>query len=69
MKYQIFCFISLMFNMQVGQVDEVVKYFNGKKNGVFVEAGAFDGEFLSNTLLLEVDFCMNENKVEIKIKV
>ena len=30
-----------------------MKYFNNKKNGVFFEAGAFNGEYLSNTLYLE----------------
>ena len=39
---------------QIGQAEEVIQYFNGKRNGVFVEAGAWDGEYLSNTLLLEV---------------
>ena len=37
-----------------GQAQEVVDYFQGKKNGVFVEAGAWNGEYLSNTLYLEV---------------
>jgi len=40
---------------QLGQAKEIYDYFNGKKNGFFVEAGAFDGEYLSNTLLLEVN--------------
>ena len=35
-------------------VDLIVEYFNGKKNGVFIEAGAWNGEDLSNTLKLEV---------------
>ena len=39
---------------QIGQAEEILKYFNGKKNGVFVEAGAWNGEYLSNTLYLEV---------------
>ena len=39
---------------QIGQAEEVIQYFNGKTNGVFVEAGAWDGEYLSNTLFLEV---------------
>ena len=39
---------------QIGQAEEIIKYFNGKKNGVFVEAGAWNGEYLSNTLYLEV---------------
>ena len=41
---------------QIGQVKEVLKYFKDKKNGVFFEAGAFNGEYLSNTLYLEVSF-------------
>ena len=39
---------------QIGQAEEVIKYFNGKRHGIFVEAGAFNGEYLSNTLYLEV---------------
>ena len=42
---------------QIGQALEVIKYFSGKKNGIFIEAGAWDGEYLSNTLYLEV--CIN----------
>ena len=36
-----FCFIIPLFS-------------TGKKNGFFIEAGAFDGELYSNTLLLEM---------------
>ena len=39
---------------QIGQAEEVIKYFKGKSHGIFVEAGAFNGEYLSNTLYLEV---------------
>ena len=39
---------------QIGQAKEIFDYFHGKKNGFFVEAGAWDGEYLSNTLFLEV---------------
>ena len=39
---------------QVGQSAEVAKLFRGKKNGFFIEAGAFDGQVFSNTLLLEM---------------
>jgi len=38
---------------QTGQVDAILKHFNNKKNGFFIEAGAWDGEHLSNTIYLE----------------
>jgi len=38
---------------QTGQVDLILKYFSNKRNGFFIEAGAWDGEDLSNTLYLE----------------
>jgi len=41
---------------QIGQVDIVLQYFKNKTNGFFIEAGAHDGELLSNTLQLEKDF-------------
>ena len=45
--------MSLIY-FEIGQVEEVLEYFQGKKNGFFIEAGAWDGEYLSNTLYLEV---------------
>ena len=41
---------------QYGHVGIIVDYFKGKKNGVFIEAGAWNGEDLSNTLKLEVEY-------------
>merc|ERR1711970_280298 len=38
---------------QFGQVDQLLKLFNNKENGFFIEAGAYDGEHISNTLYLE----------------
>ena len=39
---------------QANQVDVLLDIFENKKNGFFIEAGAHDGEYLSNTLYLEV---------------
>jgi FkbM family methyltransferase len=41
---------------QIGQDLAVLKYYNNKRNGYFVEVGASDGISLSNTYLLEKDF-------------
>jgi len=38
---------------QTGQVEKVLKVLNNKKNGFFIEAGAWDGEQLSNTIYME----------------
>ena len=41
---------------QLGQDKAVVKFYNGKRNGYFIEIGASDGITLSNTYLLEKDY-------------
>lgn len=40
---------------QLGQDRIVDEYLNGKRNGVFVDVGAYDGVTFSNTLMLERD--------------
>jgi hypothetical protein len=37
-----------------GQDEEVDKLLNEKRNGFFIEAGAYDGEYHSNTLFFEM---------------
>ena len=41
---------------QFGQDEAVLKILNYKKNGIFIEAGAYDGEVHSNTLQLELNY-------------
>jgi FkbM family methyltransferase len=41
---------------QLGQDLEVVKFYNNKENGFFLEIGASDGIILSNTYLLETQY-------------
>ena len=53
---------------QIGQAEEVIKYFKGKSHGIFVEAGAFNGEYLSNTLYLEVNYNVRRAKVLNNVK-
>jgi FkbM family methyltransferase len=42
-----------------GQDLQIVKLYNERRNGYFVEVGAYDGIELSNTLLLEEDYGWN----------
>ena len=46
-----------MSHSQLGQDLEVLKVFNDKTDGFFIEIGASDGIDLSNTYLLERDMC------------
>ena len=41
---------------QFGQDEAIMKILNYKKNGIFIEAGAYDGEVHSNTLQLELKY-------------
>jgi FkbM family methyltransferase len=41
---------------QIGQDLEVIKYYNNKEGGFFIEIGASDGVELSNTYLLEKEY-------------
>ncbi len=44
----------MKFYSQAGQDQFLFEhFFRGKRNGVFVEVGAFDGEQFSNTLFFE----------------
>ena len=44
---------------QLKQDEDVLKYYNNKSNGYFVDIGANDGITLSNTYLLEKDYNWN----------
>ena len=41
---------------QFGQAEVVNQFLKGKTNGFFIEAGAFNGQDISNTLLLEMHY-------------
>jgi len=41
---------------QIGQDLEVIKFYNNKENGFFIEIGASDGIIFSNTYLLETQY-------------
>lgn len=45
-----------MSQSQIGQDLEVIKFYNNKENGFFIEIGASDGIELSNTYLLETQY-------------
>ena len=45
-----------MSRSQLGQELKVIKFYNSKKNGYFIEIGASDGIELSNTYLLETQY-------------
>lgn len=45
-----------MSKSQMGQDLEVVKFYNKKRDGFFIEVGASDGIELSNTYLLEKEY-------------
>ena len=45
-----------MSNSQLGQELKVIKFYNNKENGFFIEIGASDGLTLSNTYLLETKY-------------
>lgn len=53
---------------QIGQAETILKYFDWKTSGVFIEAGAWDGEYLSNTLFLEANASWTGLLVEPNIK-
>jgi len=45
-----------MSHSQLGQELEVIKFYNNKEDGFFIEIGASDGLELSNTYLLETKY-------------
>jgi FkbM family methyltransferase len=45
-----------MSHSQLGQDLEVIRFYNNKENGFFIEIGASDGLILSNTYLLETQY-------------
>ena len=53
--YHITTIMSLSYS-QLGQDLEVLRFYNKKEGGFFVEVGASDGIELSNTLLLEKEY-------------
>jgi FkbM family methyltransferase len=60
--FVIILIIIIIYNMsysQLGQDLEVIKLYNNKENGFFIEIGASDGITLSNTYLLERQYKWN----------
>jgi len=49
---------------QYGQLGLVADLFKGKQNGFFLECGALDGEYLSNSLLFELQLGWNGLLIE-----
>lgn len=47
---------SNQYKGQHNQVDLILKHYNYKRNGFFIEAGAWDGEAFTNTLHLETEY-------------
>lgn len=43
----------MQYYSQNGQDAFIVKLFNGKRNGYFLDIGAYDGVYFSNSLTLE----------------
>ena len=42
--------------MQMSYWMHIIKYLSGgKRNGFFIESGAYDGEYLSNSLFFEIE--------------
>ncbi len=41
---------------QINQDKQVIKFYNSKNNGYFLDIGAYDGKYLSNTYLLETSY-------------
>ena len=48
---------------QLGQDLEVIKTYNNKENGFFIEIGASDGIYFSNTYLLETKYKSNYDSI------
>lgn len=49
-------YLFYMNYSQIGQDIEVLKFYNNKHRGFFIEIGASDGITLSNTYLLEKNY-------------
>ena len=45
-----------MSTSQFGQDLQVLSFYNGKRDGFFVDIGAYDGKYISNTYMLEKNF-------------
>jgi hypothetical protein len=61
-------FSYFLHSGQYGQAEAALSELNQLKGGFFVEAGAWDGEFLSNTLLLEAEHGWTGVLVEPNVK-
>lgn len=56
MKYETVYDRIITWYSQLGQDQWVIRTLKGKENGTFLDIGAYDGKYHSNTLALENDF-------------